>query len=113
MTNYSTGHLAETAAAEYLVRHGYEVITQNWRTRYCEIDLIVQKNNTLYFIEVKYRKNENQGSGLEYITPQKLKQMTFAAQMWLSDNEWDGDYNIAAIELTGPSYEVASFIDEL
>jgi Holliday junction resolvase-like predicted endonuclease len=33
---------------------------------------------------VKYRRNANQGSGLEYVTSKKLEQMRFAAENWVA-----------------------------
>lgn len=113
MTNYQTGHDAEKAAAEYLKDKGYKIIEQNWKTKYCEIDVVAQKDKTVYFVEVKYRKSSAFGSGLEYITPKKLKQMTFAAEMWVSQHKWDGDYQLAGLEMSGPEFEVTEFIDNL
>lgn len=113
MTNYSTGHEAEKWAAEYLKQKGYKIIEVNWKTRYCEIDIIATKNNTIYLTEVKHRKNSAYGTGLDYINTKKLKQMHFAAEMWVSDNKWQGNYQLAAIELSGPNYDVTNFLTEL
>lgn len=113
MTNFAHGRQAEQAAVRYLERHGYEILGQNWRTRYCEIDIIAQKSRVIYFVEVKYRKAESQGMGLEYITPKKLNQMRFAAEMWLNDEGWNGDYSLAGLEVSGANYEVTEFIEEL
>lgn len=41
------------------------------RTRYCEIDIVSMKDDVLWFTEVKYRKNDDFGSGLEVITTKK------------------------------------------
>ncbi len=113
MTNHSTGHLAEEYAAEYLKGRGYEIIGMNWKTRLCEIDVIASKDKAVHFFEVKYRKNDLAGSGLEYITSAKLRQMKFAAQMWVQENEWEGDYSLGAIEVSGPGFEITSFVPEL
>ncbi|MGH7250050.1 MAG: YraN family protein [Minisyncoccia bacterium] len=110
MTNYAAGHLAEKYAAEYLQKHGYKIIASNWKTRYCEIDIIAKYKKKVHFIEVKYRKTDAQGSGFEYITGRKLKQMKFAANMWVSENDWDKDYALGAIELTGPDFKVTNFL---
>jgi hypothetical protein len=37
----------------------------------------------MYFVEVKYRRTNRQGSGLEYVTAKKLEQMRFAASSWV------------------------------
>lgn len=99
MTNYQTGHDAEKWAAEYLKQQGYKIRELNWKTRYCEIDIVAEKDNTIYFIEVKYRKSDKFGSGLDYVTPKKLQQMTFAAEMWVSNNNWEGNYQLAALAI--------------
>lgn len=108
-TNYSKGHEAEKVAAEYLSKHGYEVIELNWRTRLCEVDIIANKSNTIYFVEVKSRSSAAYGSGLDYITPKKLEQMRFAARMWVSENKYQGDYELSAIEI-GPNFKVTEFL---
>jgi uncharacterized protein (TIGR00252 family) len=90
------GKKAESRVAEYLKKHDFKIIGQNWRTKVCEIDLVAQKNDIVYFVEVKYRSSEKQGGGLEYIVPRKLKQLHFAAQIWVQQNSWDGDYRLSA-----------------
>ena len=101
MTNHQSGHDAEKRAAEYLVQQGYKITELNWKTRYCEIDVIAEKAQTIWFVEVKSRKNSSQGYGYEYVTPKKLQQMNFAAEMWVQSNNWDGDYRLAVISIDG------------
>lgn len=113
MTSFSTGRQAEIIAARYLVEKGYKIVEQNWRTRYCEIDIIASKDKAVYFVEVKYRQNNTQGGGLEYITASKLQQMTFASELWVHEHEWDDDYRLAAIEVSGAGFEVTNFISDL
>ncbi len=113
VTTFSTGRQAEAAAAEYLKSKGYAVVLQNWRTRFCEIDIIAQKGGVVYFCEVKYRKSNRHGSGLEYITPKKQEQMRFAAEAWTHFFNWIGECRLAAIEVSGPNFEVTAFIDDL
>lgn len=99
MTNYTTGHEAEKTAAEYLKQQGYKVVALNWRTKYCEIDIVIQKAKRVYFVEVKSRKTLFQGSGMDYITTKKLNQMRFAAEMWVTNHTWEGDYQLAALSI--------------
>ncbi len=112
MTHVSTGRQAEAAAAEYLQQGGYEIIEQNWRTRYCEIDLVARRRKSIYFIEVKYRKSTDQGSGFDYITSKKLDQMRFAAEMWAAEQRWRGEYRLGAIEISGPGFAVTDFVSD-
>jgi len=81
------GDASETAAAEELVRRGHEIVARNWKTKYCEIDIVSRKDGALYFTEVKHRKNSKAGDGLAAITPKKLRQMRFAAEFYAKANE--------------------------
>jgi putative endonuclease len=112
VSNYSSGHQAEKIASEYLIKQNFEILSLNWSTPVCEIDIIAKKNNTIYFVEVKYRKNNSQGTGLDYITPKKLKQMDFAASCWIKENNYSGHFELSAIEMYG-EYQVSEFIEEL
>lgn len=114
MTNYAHGHDAEQHAAMYLKKQGYKVLALNWRRPRAEIDIVAQrKRGPITFVEVKYRQNTSQGAGLDYITPRKLQQMQFAAELWVSENKYDDEYVLGAIELAGAGYEVTNFIAEL
>ncbi len=112
MTTVTTGHKAEVAAADYLKKLGYKILDTNWRTRYCEIDIIAQRNKTIHFAEVKYRVRDSQGKGLDFITSTKLRQMRYAADLWVSQNEWDGDYLLSALEISGLDFKVTEFVPD-
>lgn len=90
------GQAAEVAVADFLISNGYKIVERNFRNRVCEIDIIAQKQRVIYFVEVKYRSSDKQGDGLEYITPKKLRQMHFAAEIWVQQHNWTGDYQLLA-----------------
>jgi putative endonuclease len=102
--------LAERIAADFLVQRGYVVRELNWRNKYCEIDIVAERQNTISFVEVKYRENSEHGLGMDYVTDRKLRQMQFAAEMWVQDHEWLYDYYLAALELSGKPPEVTNFL---
>ena len=97
------GDKGEQAAADWLVADGHEIIERNWRTRYCEIDIVSKKDNVLYFTEVKYRKNDNFGDGLAAITNKKTAQMRFAAEIFIAKNaQYEScDMQMLAISVDG------------
>ena len=105
MSNFQSGHDAEKVAAEYLIEQGYKILELNWRTKYCEIDIVAQKGKRIFLVEVKSRKTLFQGSGMDYITRKKLNQMKFAAEMWVSNHKWQGDYQLAAVSITAGHIE--------
>lgn len=105
------GAIAEEAAATYLVRSGHEVIERNWKTKYCEIDIVSHKDGIVYFTEVKYRKNETRGDGLAAITAKKLNQMRFAARMYAQTKRLrDTDMRLVAIAMSGDPATVDSMV---
>jgi Holliday junction resolvase-like predicted endonuclease len=110
VSNYTSGHTAEKRAAKYLHSNGFKIHELNWKTRLCEIDIVAEKDKVVYLVEVKYRRTASQGRGVDYITPRKLKQMHFAAEMWVQNQDWQGDYRLAVVTVDGEQIE---FLDEL
>jgi uncharacterized protein (TIGR00252 family) len=112
MKHNDDGRKAENAVAEYLRAEGYKILDQNWKTKQCEIDVVARKGDCIYFVEVKYRTSNTHGSGFDYITPTKVKQMQFAAQYWVASNKWEGEYVLSGASVSGVDFEV-SFIEQL
>jgi uncharacterized protein (TIGR00252 family) len=99
MSTTSIGRDAEELVAQKLQADGHKIVSLNWRTRWCEIDIVSTNKKCAYFTEVKYRGSNDWGGGLEYITKKKLRQMKFAAEFWLSDNKWKGESILQAAEV--------------
>ncbi len=110
MTTLAIGQKAERVAADYLGAQDYDMLAQNWRTRYCEIDLVVRKDGVIYFVEVKYRRTATHGSGLDAVGNSKLRQMRFAAHIWVHRYDWAGTYCLAIIAVTGADFCVTDFV---
>lgn len=107
----SSGAVAEEKAAVVLEDQGYLILGRNWKTRWCEIDIVAEKNGIVIFFEVKYRKDALAGSGLEYITRAKQHRMRFAAEMWLARHARPvAGSQLGAIELQGAGYEVTQLL---
>lgn len=110
MKSTESGNAGEQAAADYLARRGFSIVERNFRTPRCEIDIIARKQKCLYFVEVKYRSHDAQGSGLEYITSRKLEHMQRAAELWLQEHEWSGEVQLAAVAVAA-DFTVTDFIE--
>jgi ribonuclease HII len=111
-TSVSAGNKGEDVASEYLVRHGYSIVDRNWKTKWCEVDIIARKNNRMYFVEVKYRRSQQQGGGVAAITYRKKRQMKFAAEFWLHTQTLM-DASLAVLEVSGDAFEVTYFVDDI
>lgn len=101
MSSYTLGVTGENQAASYFRSRGYTVVDRNWRTRWCEIDIIAKKDGCLHFVEVKYRTNPKWGTAIDYLTPNKLRQMKFAANLWVHRYRWTGNYKLLALAIDG------------
>lgn len=110
----SSGATAEEKVAEHLQASGFTLHARNWRTKWCEIDIIAEKDQTLYFVEVKYRRSRRTGDGLAAITPRKLRQMRFAAEMWLHSHDTDHravrEYRLAAVAVGDDTFTIEQFV---
>ena len=102
-TTRNIGNAGEQAAADWLAADGHEIIERNWRTRYCEIDIVSMKDDVLWFTEVKYRKNDDFGGGLGAITAKKQRQMRFAAEVFIAKQpQYEGcDMRLVAVAVEG------------
>lgn len=76
------GTLAEEHARKFLVQNGLRLLQQNFYSRFGEIDLIMQDNDTLVFVEVRKRQ-QGFTQALESITYCKQQKLVRAARYYL------------------------------
>jgi len=57
MNNREKGLFFEEKAKNFLKSKGFEILVSNARWRKTEVDIICQKNNEIYAVEVKFRSN--------------------------------------------------------
>ena len=92
------GGRAEEKVAEYLVEKGHKIVEQNFKTKFCEIDIVSVLDDMIYFTEVKYRKNDSHGGGLYAVDKKKLQKMKFAVGVFLKmKKEYAGFSPILAV----------------
>ena len=99
--------------AGYLIERGHRIIAHNWKTSFCEIDLVSIKDNNIYFTEVKYRKNSSYGDGFQAITADKKKRMSFAAKTFLAAHEYQYQELsplLAVASVTGSDFDQLDFL---
>jgi uncharacterized protein (TIGR00252 family) len=111
MKTTQQGQAAEQTVADLLSQNGFEIVDRNWKTKVCEIDIVAEKGKVVYSVEVKYRSNEAQGGGFDYIADKKLKRMNFAAQVWAQNYNWDNDYRLMAASVSGADCENIQIIE--
>jgi len=76
----------EKTAESFLRNHGLKLLQRNFSSRFGEIDLIMEDEETLVFIEVKYRKSNHHGSGADAVTFHKQGRISRTAAWYLAKN---------------------------
>ena len=77
------GDRIEQLAENFLVEQGLCLWQRNFSTRHGEIDRIFWHASTLVFVEVRYRRSTQWGSGGESVTPAKQRKLRQAAELFL------------------------------
>jgi len=81
-----TGDFAEQLACDYLIENGLKLIKRNYRCRFGEIDLVMQQNNVLVFIEVRSRKKNTQVDAITSVDGFKQQKLIRSAEYYLQQN---------------------------
>lgn len=82
--NHPRGAQAELLAAKFLQAQGLKLVQQNYSCKYGEIDLILKDAETLVFVEVRLRGNNNFGGAAASITAIKQGRLIRTAQNYLA-----------------------------
>lgn len=78
------GARAEVWAEEFLRRQGLKPVARNFRSRFGEIDLIMQDGDTLVFVEVRQRRHAGFGGAAGSIDRYKQQRLISTAQFYLA-----------------------------
>src|SRR5687768_528597 len=73
------GARAEDRARDYLESKGYTFMARNLRNPTGELDLVMRDKDTVVFVEVRERRNEDFGRGFETVTRAKQTRVAKAA----------------------------------
>ncbi len=81
------GIIGEKIAQGYLLKKGYKILETNFYTKKGEIDIIVQKNNCIIFVEVKTRTNLKFGTPGMAVNSIKKQHIKKASKIFLYLNK--------------------------
>ena len=97
------GALGEKVAAEYLRRHGFSLVDRNVARKTGELDVIVKKEDTLHFVEVKTVLADEfpkMGDTSDYydpslnLHPEKIHKVARTAEWYVLEKKWAGEWQI-------------------
>ena len=112
------GKLGEDVACKFLEKQGYSILERNYTKKWGEIDIIAQKKQALYFIEVKSKsvsdvnlsfEEEGNSDNLfsrpeENMHPWKLRRLAKTVQTYLinkriGNTPWQFDLLVVYLDL--------------
>ncbi|HNX52161.1 MAG TPA: YraN family protein [Pontiellaceae bacterium] len=102
-----TGRRGEDQAEKFLKKAGLKIIARNVRIGADELDLIAQQGDTLIFVEVKTRANEDFGRPFTAVNRAKRRKLSRAAIHFLKKRKLRPPYiRFDVIEVVGEKPEI-------
>ncbi len=115
-----TGEIGENIAVRFLVKQGYSILDRNYTKKWGEIDIVAEKANKIYFIEIKSVSRETLDNVLhetsdyrpeDNMHPWKLKRLSRTIQTYilhkkLDEREWQVDLLVVYLDLKNKKAKV-------
>ncbi len=109
MNNREIGNLGETIATSYILDKGLKLLTKNYIKNKGEIDIIANDNETIVFIEVKFRNSLKYGHPLESINYKKISKLRETASYYLNEfnlNNYNIRFDVISILFENGTYNI-------
>lgn len=102
------GKKGEQLAVDYLEAHAYTILERNYVFDKAEVDIIVQKSDTLAIIEVKTRSSLDFGNPQDFVKPKQIQRLVKAVDHYVVENDLAVEvrFDIIAIVKKGKSYVI-------
>ena len=102
------GRAAEAAAARFLERHGYQVLTTNFRAKGGELDVVAMDGTALAIVEVRYRASDRFGGAAASITFGKRRRIIRAARPFWRRTRRSPSYRLDSMSSKSPATSILS-----
>ena len=113
------GEIGENIACRFLVKHGFRILDRNYTKKWGEIDIVAEKQDKLYFVEVKSVSGETDNGyrAEENMHPWKMKRIARTIQTYLlskkvsDEKEWQVDLLVIQMDLNNKKAKVTRIED--
>jgi len=105
MNHIELGQKGERIAEEFLIGEGVIVLDKNYRWKREEIDLIIQDENSLVFVEVKTRKHDSYAAPEKAVSRTKQRHLIKAANAYIQEKRIDLDVRFDIVSIVHNSYK--------
>ena len=82
-TRQAFGQLGERIAERWLRGRGWRVVQRRFRNGRRDIDLVVEREGTVVFVEVKARKGAEFGGPVQAVDWRKRRELKRSAMVWI------------------------------
>ena len=93
------GKRGEDLAAEYLEQHGYTIHDRDWHCGHKDLDLVVTKDDTIVFVEVKTRHSTTLSQPFEAVDRRKQDKIIQTAIIYLYEKKLECDCRFDVCEV--------------
>ena len=103
------GELGERIAERWLLRRGWRVVQRRFRSGHRDIDLVVERDGTVAFVEVKARKGSEFGGPVQAVDHRKRKQLERSALVWIDRHGREAEsyrFDVVGVLLSGATVRV-------
>ena len=77
------GELGERIAERWLRMRGWKVVQRRFRSGHRDIDLVVERDSVVAFVEVKARRGDRFGGPVEAVNWRKQRELSRSARVWV------------------------------
>jgi putative endonuclease len=121
-TRKEIGALGERLASDYLETRGLSLVAQNVARKTGELDLIMRREDTLHFVEVKtitcIELPDDGNRDDEYdpsvnLHEAKVRKVARTAEWFVAERDWEGEWQVDACLVWLRLYDGASIIEYL
>jgi putative endonuclease len=103
------GELGERIAERWLRRRGWRVVQRRFRSGHRDIDLVVERDGTVAFVEVKARQGAEFGGPVQAVNYRKRKQLERSALVWIDRHGREAEsyrFDVVGVLLHGADVRV-------
>ena len=103
------GETGERIAERWLERAGWRILQRRFRNGHRDIDLVVERDGTVAFVEVKARSGDRFGDPVEAVGWRKQREMARSAAVWIARHGRPGEtyrFDVVGVLLQGERVRV-------
>lgn len=103
------GALGERIAERWLRRRGWRVVQRRFRSGHRDIDLVIERDGTIAFVEVKARRGAEFGGPVQAVNYRKRKELERSAMVWIDRHGREAEsyrFDVVGVLLDGADVRV-------